>query len=201
MSRSLLSLLAVAALAVLPPAGRAADQPVKPKPPVPAVTPAQIAALQAQYNRLTAQVEVRKTELHRLEAQLRTMQEQLTKLQAEIQQATKANEGRGQEETQEETDKPLPPEIEKRLREMEKKLQMVDAMQRELTALREKVQNMPAAMPYPYPIPNPNPYPYPIPPNNHEPNYPQPKIVPFYSAPGQPDSIDKSCPEQKLPLQ
>ncbi len=54
----------------------------------------------------------------------------------------------GREVAQENAEKPIPPEIEKRLRELEKKVELVEIMQHELAALREKVQG-----PQPTPVP------------------------------------------------
>src|SRR5262245_49550935 len=130
MSRTLLlTLPAAALLALLPPAGRA-DQPVQPKLPVPAIkpakppvpaTPVQLGALQLQCQRLSALIESRKIELNNLEIRLKDMQDQLTKLQKEIKHsAAKPNDGCGREEIQEDAEKSIPPEVEKRLREMEK---------------------------------------------------------------------------------
>jgi vacuolar-type H+-ATPase subunit I/STV1 len=121
--------------------------------PVPTVTPKKAASLRVEYNRLTAQVEARKAELRRLEEQIKTRKQEMEKL------------GRGREEAQEDTDKPIPPEVEKRLRELEKKVEMVDSLIRDMTLLGERLQTLqlmvptgpqlPISPPVPNPIPTP----------------------------------------------
>src|SRR5262245_11660491 len=134
--------------------------------PVPMVKPKKAASLRVEYNRLTAQVEARKAELRRLEEKIKTRKQEMEKL------------GRGREEIQEDSDRPIPPEVEKRLRELEKKVEMVDPLIRDMTVLGERLQSLQLMLPSAPPMlispPPPNPMPMP----------PVQKLIPFLQGNG-----------------